>query len=241
MSLLLGLSDADPDRIAVAVLLAIVALSYRQTIFAYPSGGGSYVVSRENLGENPSLVAAGVPARRLHPHRRGVDLGRRRRDHLGAPSSARTTGWGSASALIAFITLANLRGIKESGTAFAAPTYLYIFSLGGARRLRALPVLHRRISTVPFDEEAFAGSAPTAGVVAGVILLSSCRLLVGCGGAHRGRGDQQRRARVPAPGGQERGEDAGGMVVILGTLFFGISVLAHQLGPPSRTTRRSCP
>ena len=46
-----------PIAIAVAVLLAIVVTSYRQTIFAYPSGGGSYVVSRENLGETPSLVA----------------------------------------------------------------------------------------------------------------------------------------------------------------------------------------
>ena len=56
-SLALGLSKLVPIAIAVAVLLAIVATSYRQTIFAYPSGGGSYIVSRENLGENPSLVA----------------------------------------------------------------------------------------------------------------------------------------------------------------------------------------
>jgi len=54
-SLLLGLHTLIP--IAIGVLLAIVAFSYRQTIFAYPSGGGSYVVSRENLGEKPSLVA----------------------------------------------------------------------------------------------------------------------------------------------------------------------------------------
>ena len=46
-----------PIAIVVAILLAIVATSYRQTIFAYPSGGGSYIVSRENLGENPALVA----------------------------------------------------------------------------------------------------------------------------------------------------------------------------------------
>jgi len=46
-----------PIAIVVAILLAIVVVSYRQTIFAYPSGGGSYVVSRENLGETPSLVA----------------------------------------------------------------------------------------------------------------------------------------------------------------------------------------
>ena len=56
-SLALGLDTLIPISIAVAAILAIVVTSYRQTIFAYPSGGGSYVVSRENLGEMPSLVA----------------------------------------------------------------------------------------------------------------------------------------------------------------------------------------
>src|SRR5438552_15149746 len=56
-SLTLGLSKLVPLSIVVAVLLAIVVSSYRQTIFAYPSGGGSYIVSRENLGEYPSLLA----------------------------------------------------------------------------------------------------------------------------------------------------------------------------------------
>src|SRR5215470_15476164 len=56
-SLALGLSYLVPIGVAVAILLSIVVTSYRQTIFAYPSGGGSYVVSRENLGEMPSLIA----------------------------------------------------------------------------------------------------------------------------------------------------------------------------------------
>ncbi len=56
-SLALGLNSLIPISIAVALILAIVVTSYRQTIYAYPSGGGSYVVSRENLGEMPSLVA----------------------------------------------------------------------------------------------------------------------------------------------------------------------------------------
>ena len=113
-SLALGLSRLVPIAIAVAVLLAIVVASYRRTIFAYPSGGGSYVVSRENLGKVPSLVAgasilvdyvltvavsisAGVAAivsiptfHDLQDHRVPLALG-----------------------LIAVITLANLRGIKE--------------------------------------------------------------------------------------------------------------------------------
>src|SRR5215211_4318129 len=57
-SLALGLSKLVPIAFAVAVLLTIVVTSYRQTIFAYPHGGGSYVVCRENLGRYPSLLAA---------------------------------------------------------------------------------------------------------------------------------------------------------------------------------------
>src|SRR5687768_18281854 len=56
-SLALGLGTLIPIAVVVAILLAIVITSYRQVVFAYPSGGGAYVVSRDNLGENASLVA----------------------------------------------------------------------------------------------------------------------------------------------------------------------------------------
>src|ERR687898_461138 len=56
-SLALGLDRLVPMAVAVAVLLVIVVTSYRQTIFAYPGGGGAYIVSKENLGETPSLIA----------------------------------------------------------------------------------------------------------------------------------------------------------------------------------------
>src|SRR3954449_13617333 len=122
-----GLSALDyliPISIIVVILLAIVVSSYRQTLFAYPGGGGSYIVSRENLGETPSLVAgasllvdyiltvavsisAGVAAitsavKPLADHR--VELG---------------------LVLIVLVTVGNLRGIKEAGQIFAVPTYIY--------------------------------------------------------------------------------------------------------------------
>ena len=81
-----------PISLVVMVLLIVVVTSYRQTIYAYPTGGGSYVVSRENLGEKPALVAGVVAARRLRAHRGGVDLRRRRRHHLGVPRAARPAG-----------------------------------------------------------------------------------------------------------------------------------------------------
>ena len=64
------------------VLLALVTTSYRQTIFAYPSGGGSYIVSRENLGENPALIAGASLMVDYILTVRGVGVGRRGRDHL---------------------------------------------------------------------------------------------------------------------------------------------------------------
>ena len=72
-----------PLAIVVAVLLFIVILSYRQTIYAYPSGGGAYIVSKDNLGETAVARRRGVAAHRLHPHRRRVRRRRRARHAVG--------------------------------------------------------------------------------------------------------------------------------------------------------------
>jgi amino acid transporter len=111
--------------LAVVALLVIVVASYRQTCYAYPNGGGAYTVSRENLGPNASLVAASAllvdyvltvavsvvagvaavvsAAPRLAPHAVSVSVG-----------------------CIVVLTIVNLRGIKESGRAFAVPTYGFV-------------------------------------------------------------------------------------------------------------------
>ena len=118
-----------PVAIAVALLLAIVAVSYRQTVHAYPNGGGSYMVSRANLGLAPGLVAAaslmvgyvatvtvsaasGVAAIAsafpvLNPYRLPICV-----------------------ALVILVALANLRGVRESGRLFAAPTYAFVLLCG---------------------------------------------------------------------------------------------------------------
>ena len=120
-----ALAFASPIAVVIAAILAIVVFSYRQTIHAYPGGGGAYVVARENLGETPALVAAasllidyvltvsvsvaaGVAAVTsafpdLRPHRVAVALG-----------------------CIALLTVGNLRGVRESGRIFAAPAYAFI-------------------------------------------------------------------------------------------------------------------
>ncbi len=125
-------SKVVPISIAIAILLVIVAISYRQTIYAYPSGGGAFIVAKENLGTMPGLiagasllvdyiltvsvsVAAGVEAitsamvgtkfAGLHNHRVVLCL-----------------------FFILFITVANLRGVREAGALFAAPSYAFILS-----------------------------------------------------------------------------------------------------------------
>jgi amino acid transporter len=117
-----------PIAIVVCVLLLIVVLSYRQTIYAYPSGGGSYIVSKENLGTLPSLVAG---ASLLTDYILTVSVS------IAAGVLAITSAvpsWGEHRVLIClimvvFMTMVNLRGIKESGTLFAPPTYIYIVML----------------------------------------------------------------------------------------------------------------
>jgi len=114
-----------PIAIAIATLLAIVVVSYRQTVRAYPSGGGAYIVSKENLGEYPGLVAA---AALLVDYVMTVVVSVVAGVYAitsAAPSLAGGRVWMSVGFVI-LITLANLRGVRESGTLFAFPTYGFI-------------------------------------------------------------------------------------------------------------------
>ena len=154
-SLMLGLETLIPIAIAVALLLAIVAFSYRQTIFAYPSGGGSYVVSRENLGENPSLVAAAsLLVDYILTVAVSISAGVAAISSIPAFSDVAKHRVLVGIFLIVLITLANLRGIKESGRLFAAPTYLYIVMISALiiyGLVRAF--ILKDISNIPFDQK----------------------------------------------------------------------------------------
>lgn len=113
--------------LAIALLLAIVAFSYQQTIREYPSGGGSYVVARENLGALAGLVAA---AALLIDYTltAAVSL----TAGVAALASAFPALWGYRTPLalgfLLLITLANLRGLRESGTLMAVPVYFFLAS-----------------------------------------------------------------------------------------------------------------
>lgn len=119
-----------PISLVVALLMAVVVVSYRQTQKAYPSGGGAYIVAHENLGRVPGLTAGAALM---------VDYVLLVSVSVAAGVAAITSAvpelfdWRVPLSIlvIAFFTLGNLRGIRESGTLFAAPTYFFILAMGG--------------------------------------------------------------------------------------------------------------
>jgi amino acid transporter len=114
-----------PISMAIVALLAIVALSYEQTIHAYPDGGGAYIVARDNLGELPALIAA---ASLLTDYilTVSVSISSGVAQITSAYPLLYTYRVPIGVAAVLFIMLVNLRGVKESGAAFALPTYFFV-------------------------------------------------------------------------------------------------------------------
>ena len=123
-----GVAHIVPISICIVCLLAIVYFSYRQTIMAYPQGGGSYTVASENLGVWPGLLAAAsLMVDYVLTAAVGISAG------VGAlisamPSLQRHT-LALCLAILIVVTLINLRGVSEAGGIFLVPTYLFIFCL----------------------------------------------------------------------------------------------------------------
>lgn len=215
--------------VAIALLMLIVGNSYRQTIFAYPHGGGSYTVASKNLGTLPGLVAAGsllvdylltvsvsVAA--------GIDAIASvvpALQHLVVPLDV---------AAILVIMLVNLRGVREAGNVFAVPTYLFLFSFGlmlvvgifravtsGGIAHAAPPVLHGVSGTQPITLmlilTAFAsGCSAMTGVEA---ISNSVPVFTGKDVATQARN----AARTLVT-----------MIIILATFFLGTTFLAWRIG-----------
>ncbi len=123
-----ALKDVMPIALVIGALLVLVAVSYQQTIRAYPNGGGAYIVAHENLGRTPGLIAASALL---------VDYVLTVAVSVAAGVAAITSAAPDlldyrvliAVALVVLITVGNLRGVRESGTIFAAPTYFFIVSM----------------------------------------------------------------------------------------------------------------
>jgi amino acid transporter len=122
-----ALSYSIPIGIAIVVLIAVVVSSYRQTILAYPQGGGAYIVTKDNLGTLPGLIAAGALL---------IDYVLTVAVSVAAGVAAITSAFPAlydyriplGVLFIAGIATVNLRGLRESGALFAVPTYLFVVS-----------------------------------------------------------------------------------------------------------------
>src|SRR5205809_7514700 len=117
-----------PVSIAIAALLAIVVISYRQTVRAYETSGGAYVVARDNLGTMPSLIAA---AALLVDYilTVAVSVAAGVLALISAAPSLAAHKVTLSLAFVVLLTLVNLRGVRESGIAFALPTYSFVAAM----------------------------------------------------------------------------------------------------------------
>jgi amino acid transporter len=219
-----------PIAVVVAVLLVIVVVSYRQTIYAYPSGGGAYVVSRENLGEMPSLVAG---ASLLTDYILTVAVS------VAGGVLAIQSAFGFDSRwrvplcllMIAIMTVANLRGLRESGSLFAPPTYLYILMLILLITVGLYRVYFKDLGPIPLDSLSPDAQhlATETGALSILLLLRAFS-----SGAVALSGVEAVSNGVPAfrkPSPRNAATTLAMMAVILGTCFLGISILASKLKP----------
>jgi amino acid transporter len=216
-----ALSHSLPIAAAVVVVLMIVIFSYRQTVRAYPQGGGGYAVANDNLGLKPAVVvassllidyvltlavsvAAGVKA-------------------LGAavPSVA-DNRVAVAIAIVILITLANLRGVKEAGTFFAIPTYGFLVAMGSMIIFGALKVATGNYEPLPAPhieaEAALTGFLILRAFSSGATALTGVEAIANAA------------PNFKPPEAKNAAQTLLTLGLLLGFLFIGITFLANAYG-----------
>jgi amino acid transporter len=217
-----ALSYSLPIGVCIAALILIVITSYRQTIRAYPRGGGAYIVAKDNLGTNVALVAGGALL---------IDYVLTVAVSVTAGVEAITSAipvllpyriWLSVGA-IALITTVNLRGVRESGHVFAAPTYLFVVSILAMIGWGLLGTTLGRVPEAPYEAH-----APGLEGIGLFLLLrafaAGCTALTGVEAVSDG---------VPAfkpPEAHNARIVMGWLGVLSVTMFLGITYLAYDLG-----------
>jgi amino acid transporter len=216
-----GLVLAWPIGLAITLLLVIVALSYYQTIQGYPSGGGSYVVARQNLGTKPGLLAAAALL---------IDYMLTAAVSLTAGVEAIASAFPVlyafrveiALGFLLIITIANLRGLRETGTLMAAPVYLFLLAYlpmlayGGIRLLT--------VGGVPLQTVAPPASQPVTIFLILHTFATGCTALTGIEAISNG---------VPnfmSPKPKNAGRTLIMMAILMAVLFVGSLGLTQFLG-----------
>ncbi|HUN23366.1 MAG TPA: APC family permease [Anaerolineales bacterium] len=221
-----------PIALGICILLVVVTISYRQTIFAYPGGGGAYIVARDNLGELAAQTAgaalmmdyiltvavsisSGVAQIASGLHALGYDW-------LNDP-------WakvGLAVGLVIFMTVINLRGVKESATAFAIPTYFFLFSILLTLAIGFFQYFTGNLKTVELLTEVHAQETLQAMTVFLFLraFSSGCAALTGVEAISNGI------TAFKEPRSRNAATTMLWMSSILMVLFLGITFLANQIG-----------
>jgi amino acid transporter len=211
-----------PIGIAISLLIAIVVSSYRQTIQSYPLGGGAYIVAKDNLGTYAGLIAGAALL---------IDYVLTVAVSVAAGVAAITSAFPAlfdhrialGVAFIAMITTANLRGIRESGALFAAPTYIFIASFGGMLAYGFTRwIFGWEMSMPPRSEVAGEGLEAASLFLILRAFASGCTALTGVEAVSDGvpafRAPESRNARTVLVW----------LGAILIVLFMGITFLAHH-------------
>ena len=219
-----GLAWTFPIGLLIAILLLVVAISYFQTIHAYPSGGGSYIVARENLGLWAGLVAAAALM---------IDYVLTAAVSLTAGVEALASAfpglWDHRVALtlflLALITLINLRGVQEAGTAMAVPVYFFLAAYLGMLAFGLWQALSEGPSPL-------AGAPPAGGHPAGPLGLLLV-LHAFASGSTALTGIEAISNGVPVfrpPESRNAGRTLVVMAILMGCLFLGSTGLTQYFG-----------
>jgi amino acid transporter len=216
-------SHAIPISLVIAGLLAVVAFSYRQTIHAYPTGGGAYIVAKENIGDHAGLTAA---ASLLVDYTLTVSVS------ISAGVLAITSAFPALDAYrvemclgaLAILMLGNLRGIRESGRIFAVPTYFFVVSIAGLLLVGAYKYLTGAVVPVHAVLPPGAGTSRLTLFLLLTAFANGCTAMTGVEAVSNG---------VPAfrpPEAKNASATLIAMAVIAIAMFVGITVLAHAYG-----------
>jgi amino acid transporter len=221
----LGVRLIVPVAMGIVTLLLIVGTSYYQTIHAYPNGGGSYIVSKDNLGVLPGLTAGGALMI----------------DYVLTVTVSVAAGVGAIYSavpallpyrvflgilVIVVITLINLRGIRESATIFALPTYLFIITIFVLLGTGFYKMATGTLIALPVVTGEQTQSSPIQAITLFLILRAfsaGCTALTGVEAISNG---------IPAfkpPESDNAGKTLIAMITILSTMFLGISILSQAV------------
>ena len=222
---------ASPIAFVIAAILAVVVFSYRQTIHAYPSGGGAYIVAKENLGEMPALIAAAALL---------IDYVLTVAVSIAAGVAAITSAFPQwhvnrvemTLGFVVILMLGNLRGIRESGQIFALPTYFFIVTTLALIGVGVWRVATGSVHPVLAEGPVVSQAQPLTLFLLLTAFSNGCTAMTGVEAVSNG---------VPAfkpPEAKNAAATMLMMAVLAITMFLGITLLAHayQILPNDQET-----